>query len=197
MCAPFVGTDAADHPAGHLAAAVIGAGYSARLNQDIRIRRGLSYGVTGRVEQQRDAGLFIASAQTAHAHAAEVATLMQTQLLALAQQPVTQAELAARRAALIGGFARQLDTTSGMVARIADDWARGGASDRLARWPERLEAVSPGQVGEFARRHWTPERLRTVIVGPIDRLFTPAAWPAGSARLEARTLVLDSPTLRR
>lgn len=197
VCAPFVGTDAADHPAGHLAAAVIGAGYSARLNQDIRIRRGLSYGVTGRVEQQRDAGLFIASAQTAHAHAAEVATLMQTQLLALAQQPVTPAELVARRAALIGGFARQLDTTSGMVARIADDWARGGASDRLARWPERLEAVSPGQVGEFARRHWTPERLRTVIVGPIDRLFTPAAWPAGSARLEARTLVLDSPTLRR
>ena len=198
VCAPFVGTDAADHPAGHLAAAVIGAGHSARLTQEIRIRRGLSYGVAGRLEQQRDAGLFITSAQTEHAHATDVAMLMQTQLLALAQQqPVGLAELTARRAALIGGFARQLDTTSGLVTRLGDDWAAGGGSDRLVRWPERLEAVSPAQVGDFARRHWPPERLRTVIVGPIDRVFATTPLPTGAMRLEASALVLDSPTLRR
>lgn len=198
VCAPFVGTDAADHPAGHLAAAVIGAGYSARLTQEIRIRRGLSYGVTGRLEQQRDAGLFLSSAQTEHAHAAEVAALMQAQLLALAQQqPVGAAELSARRAALLGGFARQLDTTSGLVARLGDHWAAGHPGDHLARWPERLEAVSPAQVGDFARRHWTPERLRTVIVGPLDRVFAAGPPPAGAVRLDASALVLDSPMLRR
>ncbi|MEX8492702.1 M16 family metallopeptidase, partial [Sphaerotilus sp.] len=51
LCAPFVGTDAPDHAAGTLAVAVMGAGHSARLNQEVRIRRGLSYGVSGRVEQ--------------------------------------------------------------------------------------------------------------------------------------------------
>jgi zinc protease len=169
VCAPFVGTEAPDHAAGTLAAAVVGAGYSARLNQEVRIRRGLSYGVTGRIEQQRLTGLFIASAQTEHAHAAEVATLMQAQLLALAQQPVGGAELAARRAALIGGLARQLDTTSGLVARLGEDWALGADPARLARWPAQLEAVSAAQVRAFAQRHWTPERLRTLIAGPALR----------------------------
>jgi zinc protease len=169
VCAPFVGTDAPDHAAGTLAAAVVGAGYSARLNQEVRIRRGLSYGVTGRIEQQRLTGLFIASAQTDHAHAAEVATLMQAQLLALAQQPVGGAELAARRAALLGGLARQLDTTSGLVARIGEDWALGADPVRLARWPAQLEVVSAAQVRAFAQRHWTPERLRTLIAGPALR----------------------------
>jgi zinc protease len=169
VCAPFVGTDAPDHAAGTLAAAVVGAGYSARLNQEVRIRRGLSYGVTGRIEQQRLTGLFVASAQTEHAHAAEVATLMQTQLLALAQQPLGGAELAARRAALIGGLARQLDTTSGLVARISEDWALGAGPAHLARWPAQLEAVSAAQVRAFAQRHWTPERLRTLIAGPALR----------------------------
>ncbi len=166
VCAPFVGTEAEDHAAGTLAAAVVGAGYSARLNQEVRIQRGLSYGVTGRIEQHRLTGLFIASAQTDHVHAAEVATLMQTQMLALAQQPVGAAELAARRAALIGGLARQLDTTSGLVARIGEDWALGAAPARLARWLAQLEAISPAQVRAFAQRHWTAERLRTIVAGP-------------------------------
>jgi zinc protease len=198
LCAPFVGTDAPDHAAGTLAVAVMGAGYSARLNQEVRIRRGLSYGVSGRVEQQRLSGLFIAAAQTEHGHAAEVAGLMQRQLQGLEQQPVTQAELVARRAALIGEFARKLDTTSGMVARIGDDWALGGAPGHLARWPQRLEAVTPAQVQAFAQRHWTPERLRTVIVGPIDRVLAGGrAPPPGAVRLEGASLVLGSPTLRR
>lgn len=197
LCVPFVGTDAPDHAAGTLAVAVMGGGYSARLNQEVRIRRGLSYGVSGRIEQQRLTGLFIAAAQTGHAHAAEVAALMQRQLLGLALQPVTPAELAARRAALIGEFARQLDTTSGMVARIRDDWALGGAPGHLARWPQRLEAVTPAQVQAFAQRHWTPERLRTVMVGPLDRVFAATPPPPGAVRLEAASLVLDSPVLRR
>jgi zinc protease len=197
VCAPFVGAEATDHAAGALAAAVVGAGYSARLNQEVRIRRGLSYGVTGRIEQQRLTGLFIASAQTDHAHAAEVATLMQTQLLALAQQPVGAAELGARRAALIGGLARQLDTTSGLVARIGEDWARGSTPAHLARWPVQLEAVSPAQVRAFAQRHWTPERLRAVVAGPADRVFAATAQPAGVLRLEAATLDLRRPALGR
>lgn len=197
VCAPFVGTWAADHAAGTLAAAVVGAGYSARLNQEVRIRRGLSYGVSGRVEQQRLTGLFMASAQTDHVHAGEVAALMQAQLLALAQQPLGLAELAARRAALIGGLARQLDTTGGLVARIGEDWSLGSDPERLSRWIARLEAVSPAQVRVFAQRHWTPERLRTVIAGPIDRVLGTAAAPAGALRLEASALDLDRPSLRR
>ncbi|WP_293994280.1 M16 family metallopeptidase [Sphaerotilus sp.] len=197
VCAPFVGTEAADHAAGTLAAAVVGAGHSARLNQEVRVRRGLSYGVTGRTEPQRLTGLFVASAQTEHAHAAEVAALMQTQLLALAQQPVGSAELVARRAAMIGALARQLDTTSGLVARIGEEWALGHPVEWLSRWPARLEAVSPAQVRAFAQQHWTAARLRTVIAGPVDRIFAATAWPAGAVRLEASALVLDSPSLRR
>ncbi|HZI88070.1 MAG TPA: pitrilysin family protein, partial [Pyrinomonadaceae bacterium] len=39
-------------------------GYSGRLNQEIRIKRGLSYGASSRLETRREAGPFVASAQT-------------------------------------------------------------------------------------------------------------------------------------
>jgi zinc protease len=198
VCAPFVGTDAPDHAAGTLAAAVVGAGHSARLNQEVRVRRGLSYGVAGRVETQRRTGLFFASTQTDHGHAAEIATLMQAQLLAMAQQPVGNAELAARRAALLGGLARQRDTTSGLVARIGEDWMHGRSSaDSRHRWAEPLESVSPRQVQAFAQRHWHADRLRTVIAGPIDRVLSATAALPDALRLAASVLDLDRPGLRR
>lgn len=197
VCAPFVGTAAPDHPAGTLAAAVVGAGHSARLNQEVRIRRGLSYGVAGWVEQQRLGGLFLASAQTEPAHASEVAVLMRQQLLALAQQAPGPAELEARRAALLGGLARQLDTTSGLVARIGTDWALGATPDGLARWPAQLAAVRPAQVQAFAERHWGAPRLRTIVAGPVDALRVDPAAPDAPLRLDARQLDLDRPGLRR
>lgn len=197
VCAPFVGTAAPDHPAGTLAAAVVGAGHSARLNQEVRIRRGLSYGVAGWVEQQRLGGLFFASAQTEPAHAGEVAVLMRQQLLALAQQAPGPAELEARRAALLGGLARQLDTTSGLVARIGTDWALGATPDGLARWPAQLAAVRPAQVQSFAERHWGAPRLRTLVAGPVDALRVDPAAPDAPLRLDARQLDLDRPGLRR
>lgn len=198
VCAPFVGPEATDHAAGTLAAAVVGAGHSARLNQEVRIRRGLSYGVSGRTEVQRRTGLFFASAQTDHGHASEVAALMQAQLLAMAQQPAEAAELAARRAALLGGLARQLDTTSGLVARIGEDWALGrSGAEGWSRWAARLEAVRPAEVQGFAQRHWTADRLRTVIAGPLGRVLSATDAPAQALRLEASALDLDRPTLRR
>ena len=39
-----------------VANAVLGGGYSARLNQEIRIRRGLSYGSGSSLDARRDAG---------------------------------------------------------------------------------------------------------------------------------------------
>ena len=39
-----------------VANAVLGGGYSARLNEDIRIKRGLSYGADSSLAARRDAG---------------------------------------------------------------------------------------------------------------------------------------------
>ena len=55
-----------------VANAVLGGGYSARLNQEIRIRRGLSYGSGSSVYARRATGPFVASTQTRNDAAAEV-----------------------------------------------------------------------------------------------------------------------------
>ena len=51
-------------------------GYSGRLNQEIRIKRGLSYGAASALDARRDVGPFIASAQTKNESGAVVADLL-------------------------------------------------------------------------------------------------------------------------
>jgi zinc protease len=51
-------------------------GYSGRLNQEIRIKRGLSYGAASALEARRSVGPFVASAQTKNQSGAQVAELL-------------------------------------------------------------------------------------------------------------------------
>ena len=50
-------------------------GYSGRLNQEIRIKRGLSYGAGSALEARRGVGPFVASAQTKNESGAQVASI--------------------------------------------------------------------------------------------------------------------------
>jgi len=53
-----------DYAVGRVANGVLGEGYSSRLNQEVRIKRGLSYGAGSGLGARRDGGFFFAYAQT-------------------------------------------------------------------------------------------------------------------------------------
>jgi zinc protease len=173
VVAPFAALGAADRRVGEVAHAVLGGGYSARLNQQVRIRRGLSYGASASAEPQPGGGMWTAQAQTQHATALEVLQLLREETLRLAQQPPGAAELAARQAALIGSFARRLETTAGLAAALGNQLAQGRPLAELSRYVDEVKAVTPQQVSDFAARHWRPDALRAVVAGDLQ-----AAGPA-------------------
>jgi zinc protease len=107
VAAPFVGHRHPQRRIGQVANAVIGGGYSARVNQEVRIRRGLSYGAFSETQVHPDAGLMLASTQTSHAHVAEVLRLLRAEIVRLAEAAPSPEELAARQATLVGSFARR------------------------------------------------------------------------------------------
>ncbi len=71
-----IARDDKDYYAGIVANAVLGGSYSARLNEEIRIKRGLSYGAGSALDARRQAGSFGGSAQTKNASAVEVVGLL-------------------------------------------------------------------------------------------------------------------------
>ena len=96
-----------------VANAALGNGFVSRINREIRIKRGLSYGAGSSLDPRREKGPFSVSAQTKNESAAEVAGLMQAELKRMVTDPVKGDELKSRQAVLTGGYARALETNQG------------------------------------------------------------------------------------
>ncbi|MDO1528385.1 pitrilysin family protein [Fulvimonas sp. R45] len=155
----------ADFYAGEVANAVLGGSYSARLNEEIRIKRGLSYGASSRLDARRDPGQWMAVVQTKNPSAAQVVQLVGQEFDRLAQAPVPAAELAARKATLVGGYGRSLETTGGLAAQVGELALYGVPLDAVGQYIRRVQAVTPAQVQAFARAHLGDAGTRVVVVG--------------------------------
>lgn len=184
---PLQAQDATTRATALAANAVLGMNYSSRMNQVIRIRRGLSYGVSSQLSMQAEGCLLLAQAQTQHATALEVLGLMREEVARLALAPPDAAELAARVAPVVGGLARRLETVQGLAGAVTAKLAQGRDPQDLALDIPRLLAVTPEAVADFALKHWPASSTRGVIAGQAPG-GTPDTLPWSRLDLNARHL---------
>jgi zinc protease len=140
-------------------------GYSGRLNQEIRIKRGLSYGAGSSLDTRRNVGPFVASAQTKNQSAAQVADLLIGEVGRLATAPVLDVELTPRKAVVVGNFARNLETAAGLVSQIASLAVYGISFDEINRYIGNVQGITAGDVQRFAGSHLEAKSTSIVIVG--------------------------------
>lgn len=148
-------------------------GYSGRLNQEIRIKRGLSYGAASSLETRRDVGPFLASAQTKNESGAEVASLLMEEISRLVTAPPVDTELTPRKAVLIGNFSRNLETVGGLVNQVSLLALYGLSLDEINRYITNVQAITTADVKNFAGAKLDAETSNIVIVGNA-KVFLPA-----------------------
>jgi zinc protease len=159
----------ADHLAVATGTAVFGSGFfSARLLDIIRNREGLTYG--------------IGAALGGDTHVDGAWTLQGTfgpELLARGQEStvrelrrfltagVTEEELANFKVTLTGSFQLGLATTEGLAGALLACLQRGYGPEWIDAYPGRVEALTAAQVNAALRRHLNPDRMITVLAGPL------------------------------
>ncbi|WIY69563.1 pitrilysin family protein [Aquidulcibacter paucihalophilus] len=176
---------------------LMGGGFSARLNQEIRIKRGLSYGASSGLGARADEGILSASAQTRNDAVPEVAELILAEITRLSATTATEAELAPRRATLIGSFGRQLETVDGLGGLVANLALYGLPLTSLASYDDDVNGVTPEAIRAAAAEHLPASSASLVIVGDAAVFLT--ALRAKYPNIEVvplSSLNIDSVTLR-
>lgn len=161
---PAIRRDSPDYYAGLVVNAALGNGFGSRLNHEIRIKRGLSYGARSSLDTRRDAGSFTASAQTKNESAAEVATLLQAELKKLATEPVRGDELKSRQALLTGSYARSMETDLGFASHIAGLAVFSLPLDTLDKFIPSINAITPNDMTAFSQKYLAAP-LSLVVAG--------------------------------
>ena len=198
LTAPTIGRSDPHYYAVRAVNAVLGGGYSARLNEEVRIKRGLSYGAFSQIDARSGVGLFTASAQTKNASAAEVAGLVLDEAKKLGAEPISPAELTSRKASLVGGYGRAIETSAGLASVLTLDALYGVDLREVGGYPQKVEAIDADQARAAAPVAIDPAASTLIVVGDakafIDKLR--ARFPNAEV-IEAADLDLDAPSLRK
>ena len=172
---------ASDYPANTLLAAVLGGGFTSRINMNLRERMGVAYGARGGFSYGRDHGLFVVSAQV-QAEAAYQALREihgEVEALAAGRAPVTPDELAREQAGRVRALPGRFATAQAALCQYRVLVYYGLPLDTFATYADRITAVSIDDIAHAAAAHLGAEPARYLIVGDGR---APVRGDAGSRR---------------
>jgi len=155
-----------DYPAGYLATYILGGGgFSARLTEEVREKRGLAYSVGAYMDPNLYGSLIRGSVGTANPRVAESLQLIRAEWKRIADQGVTEAELEDAKNAVIGSYLLRMTSTGGISGLLLGIRVYDLGIDYIKRREVQLRAVTTADIQRVARRLLDEGKLAVVVVG--------------------------------
>lgn len=142
-----------------------GGGFVSRLMEEVREKRGFAYSVYSYFAPMKQYGPFQIGLQTKQAQAGEALKVVHQVLQGFLDKGVTESELVAAKANLVGSFPLRLDSNSKIMAHVAMMGFYGLPMDYLDTYQARIQAVTAEDIRRAFAKHVRPEGLATVVVG--------------------------------
>jgi zinc protease len=143
-----------------------GGGLVSRINVEVRQKRGLAYSAYSYFTPLMQEGPFVIGMQTQREQAAEALKVTDAVLREFLQHGPTEAELAAAKKNIIGGFPLRIDTNRKIHGYLALIGFYRLPLTYLEDFVKKVEQVTVGEIRAAFQRHVDPDRLVTVVVGP-------------------------------
>lgn len=142
-----------------------GGGFVSRLMEEVREKRGLTYGVSSDFSPGLHAGAFVISLQTRPDQAEEALKVTREVLEKFVAEGPTEAELQAAKDNLIGGFALRVDSNAKLLGNVANIAWNDLPLDYLDHWTDRVQALTVNDIRAAVQRVLHPDRMVTVVLG--------------------------------
>ena len=142
-----------------------GGGFSSRLTEEVREKRGLAYSVYSYLIPLRHASAILGGVATENSRFAESIKLIRAEFQRMRDQGPTPEELADAKTYLNGSFPLQQDSTTAIAGLLLQIQADHLGIDFLDRRAGLIEAVTLDDVKRAAARLLNPDALTIVAVG--------------------------------
>ncbi len=144
-----------------------GGGFSSRLVEEIRNKRGLAYSVASFFAPRKYPGSFQIVLQTKNASAREAISLSLKEMERMRKELVSEKELEGAKKYLIGSFPLLLDTQGKLVNFLAQVEYYGLGLDYPEKYPNLIRAVTREEVLRVAKTYLHPESYILVVVADL------------------------------
>jgi len=145
-----------------------GGGFSSRLVDEIRVKRGFAYSVASFFDPGRYPGSFQIALQTKNASAREAIALSLQEMERIQKEPVSEKELERVKKYLIGSFPMRLDTQGKLVNFLGQVEYYGLGLNYPDTYPSVIQAVTRDDVLRVAKTYLHPESIILVVVANLN-----------------------------
>lgn len=142
-----------------------GGSFSSRLMEEIRDKRGLTYGIGSSMMLFDHAALYVIQASSANANAASVLDLTRKEISRLRDALASAEELQAAKDYLIGSYAIDLTSTQSVAGYLSELQRLGLTRDEQEKHVAAITAVSAADVQRLARRLLPEGKEAVFLVG--------------------------------
>lgn len=153
-----------------VAMTAFGGTFTSRLMDEVRVKRGLSYGASARVGSGRGRRTLVVHTFPAAEQTPETLSLLMKLLRDLGERGLSAEELAFARGYLARSHAFRVQTPEGRLATRVELELCGLPQDRLRSYPTRVQAVTDAQVAEALAALLRPRDLLLTLVGTEKQL---------------------------
>lgn len=142
-----------------------GGGFESRLMEEIREKRGLTYGVSSHLSSMQRAPMIQVSLSTSNENAAESYAILKDEWARMATTGPTEDELQHAKSYLTGSLLLSLTSTGSIAGTLNGLQQYGFDADYINQRNERLNAVTMDQARVTAGRLLDPDQLMFITVG--------------------------------
>jgi len=140
-------------------------GLTSRLSEEIREKRGLTYGVSYELSPMDRLGLYAGSLQTKNQSAGEALAAAREVMKTYAEEGPTQKDLDEAKTYLTGSYALRFSSNAAIANQLLAIQQQDLGIDYVQKRNSLVEAVTLDQVKAQAKRLLHPDRLIVTVVG--------------------------------
>lgn len=162
-----------------------GGGFSAKLMEEVREKRGLAYSVYSYVQPDKITSILVGSVATKNASMSESLDIIRNEMKKMAENGPTEADLDAAKSYLTGSYALRFDTNSKIASQLLGLMQEGFGPDYVENRNKMIDAVTLADAKRVAARLLKSNDLIVTVVGKPDGMKSEI--PAAQSRVAAPT----------
>jgi len=158
-----------------------GGGFSAKLMEEVREKRGLAYSVYSYLQPFQHTSILSGSVATKNESMAESLAIIRAELKKMADNGPSPDDLTAAKDYLTGSYALRFDTNSKIASQLLGLQIEGFGTDYVDQRNKIIEAITMDDVKRVAKRLLKADEMIVTVVGKpvgLDKGASPASGPA-------------------
>lgn len=147
---------------------ILSEGFSSRLLNEIREKRGLTYGISSDFDARREPGPFTIYTNTRNEKVGEIIQETYKVFKDFYAKGVTEREVSDAKGYLRGAFPRRVETPAQMAQMLVALRFYGVDDDYMTDYIKNLNAITADDVNRVIKKYYHPDQLQILIYGPRE-----------------------------